>query len=126
MNHDDHNRKHDCCDSILPQKDTQNIVNSGQGVYTCPMHPEISQNKPGMCPECGMALVKSQKSNHSQHDHGNTKHAGHSTKMFLRKFWISLILTIPVVLYADVLRSIFNWSLPEFAGMEYMPVVLST
>jgi len=29
------------------------------------------------------------------------KHAGHSTEMFLRKFWISLILTIPVVLYAD-------------------------
>ena len=26
--------------------------------FTCPMHPEIKQDKPGMCPECGMALVK--------------------------------------------------------------------
>lgn len=25
-------------------------------VYTCPMHPEISQNQPGSCPKCGMAL----------------------------------------------------------------------
>lgn len=26
--------------------------------YTCPMHPEIVQDKPGNCPKCGMALVE--------------------------------------------------------------------
>jgi Cu+-exporting ATPase len=26
------------------------------GEYTCPMHPEVRQNKPGSCPKCGMAL----------------------------------------------------------------------
>lgn len=26
--------------------------------YTCPMHPEVISNKPGDCPECGMALVE--------------------------------------------------------------------
>jgi len=26
-------------------------------IYTCPMHPEIQKDKPGMCPECGMNLV---------------------------------------------------------------------
>lgn len=25
-------------------------------VYTCPMHPEIRQDRPGSCPKCGMAL----------------------------------------------------------------------
>jgi Cu2+-exporting ATPase len=25
--------------------------------YTCPMHPKVLQDKPGMCPECGMNLV---------------------------------------------------------------------
>ncbi len=25
-------------------------------VYTCPMHPEVRQDKPGSCPVCGMAL----------------------------------------------------------------------
>lgn len=24
--------------------------------YTCPMHPEVTQNKPGKCPKCGMYL----------------------------------------------------------------------
>src|SRR5690242_8865206 len=26
-------------------------------MYTCPMHPEIVNDKPGKCPKCGMALV---------------------------------------------------------------------
>src|SRR6476661_498946 len=25
-------------------------------IYTCPMHPEIRQPGPGVCPKCGMAL----------------------------------------------------------------------
>jgi len=25
--------------------------------YTCPMHPEVANAKPGNCPKCGMALV---------------------------------------------------------------------
>ena len=26
--------------------------------YSCPMHPEVSSDKPGKCPKCGMNLVK--------------------------------------------------------------------
>jgi hypothetical protein len=26
--------------------------------YACPMHPEVTQDQPGNCPKCGMALVK--------------------------------------------------------------------
>ena len=26
--------------------------------YTCPMHPEIHEAKPGECPNCGMTLIK--------------------------------------------------------------------
>ena len=27
-------------------------------IYTCPMHPEVTSDKPGSCPKCGMTLVK--------------------------------------------------------------------
>lgn len=26
--------------------------------YTCPMHSEVTSDKPGECPKCGMALVE--------------------------------------------------------------------
>ena len=31
---------------------------AGQSYYTCVMHPEIHEAKPGKCPKCGMELVK--------------------------------------------------------------------
>jgi len=29
----------------------------GEYTYTCPMHPDVKQDRPGKCPECGMFLV---------------------------------------------------------------------
>src|SRR3989442_13749224 len=31
-------------------------MTSQRRTYTCPMHPEVRQPKPGSCPKCGMAL----------------------------------------------------------------------
>lgn len=88
------------------------------------MHPEVRSKAPGMCPECGMNLVpaKEKAGAHGDHD----KHAGHSTQMFFRKFCISLVLTIPVVLYADITETIFKWSPPEFPGSDFLPLVLGS
>src|SRR3989344_3808946 len=92
--------------------------------YTCPMQPEIIQDKPGMCPECAMRLVPTKKKplTHERHD----KHAGHSTSIFFRKFWVSLILTLPVVLSADIVKTIFKWSPPDFPGSDYLPLILGS
>jgi len=38
-------------------------------IYTCPMHPEVEQNKPGKCPKCGMDLVPKSKA-HKMGRHG--------------------------------------------------------
>jgi Cu2+-exporting ATPase len=89
------------------------------------MHPEIRQDKHSMCPECGMNLVPTKSKKTTGHE-GHDKQAGHSTDMFFRKFWISLILTIPVVLYADVVEKIFKWSPPDFPGSEYLSLILGS
>ncbi len=34
---------------------------TGDVVYTCPMHPEVRESKPGKCPKCGMDLVPMKK-----------------------------------------------------------------
>jgi len=31
---------------------------SAQGPYVCPMHPDVTSNKPGTCPVCGMTLAR--------------------------------------------------------------------
>ncbi|MDP3957885.1 MAG: heavy metal translocating P-type ATPase, partial [bacterium] len=122
MNHHEH---HDSREKSVASHAAANT--DGQTVYTCPMHPEIKRERPGMCPECGMNLVpaKQKKTGHGGHDPAG-KHAGHSTAMFLRKFWISLILSVPVVLYADSIQAIFKFSPPGFPGSAYMPLALAS
>ncbi|MDO8633231.1 MAG: copper-translocating P-type ATPase [Candidatus Wildermuthbacteria bacterium] len=65
------------------------------------MHPEVKQEGPGMCPECGMSLIleKDHKEHGERKEHD--KHAGHVTQDFLKKFWVSLVLTVFVVLFRD-------------------------
>jgi Cu2+-exporting ATPase len=94
--------------------------------FTCPMHPEVRRDKPGMCPECGMNLVPTSRSSGAHEKHATDKHTGHSTEAFLKKFQISLLLTIPVILYADVVKMVFGWSPPSFPGVAYMPLVLGS
>jgi P-type Cu2+ transporter len=62
---------------------------------------------------------------HSQ-QHTHDKHEGHVTSKFLKKFWVSLVFTIPVLLYSDILQKLFKWSPPNFPGSEYLALVLSS
>lgn len=71
------------------------------------MHPEVRQEQPGRCPKCGMGLILA-----------SNKHAGHGLAMFARKFWVSLLLTIPVV--------VLNFSPLDFFGAAYIPLALGT
>lgn len=42
-----------------PSQDSSKVAHEdSQGYYTCPMHPQVHEHKPGKCPICGMTLVK--------------------------------------------------------------------
>ena len=51
--------------------------------YYCPMHPEVTSDKPGNCPKCGMRLV----------DHGSSI-KGHESKENIEESYWPLIVII--------------------------------
>jgi Cu2+-exporting ATPase len=66
-------------------------------------------------------------SSHEQsHAESHDKHAGHHTEDFLKKFWVVLILTIPLVLYSDLPEVFLGWSAPQFTGSEYLEALLGS
>jgi Cu+-exporting ATPase len=65
----------------------------GQTLYTCPMHPEIVEETPGDCPKCGMPLEP-------MTPVSGDEHAEEEIRSLSRKFWIALILTVPVLILA--------------------------
>lgn len=65
---------------------------------------------------------------HAGHDmHGDhDKHEGHSPDMFKKKFWLSLLLTIPIVIYSHTIMDLLGYSVPEFTGSDWLSPVLGT
>ena len=61
---------------------------------------------------------------HAGHQ-GHDKHAGHDPEMFRRKFWLSLVLTVPIVLTSEMVMDWFGYSL-DFPGMSWVGPVLGS
>jgi Cu2+-exporting ATPase len=59
-------------------------------------------------------------------DGGHDRHAGHSVEMFRNRFWICLILTIPVLAYAEGLWEVFGLEAPALPGGRYVSFALGT
>ena len=59
---------------------------------------------------------------HAAHD----RHEGHSVSMFRDKFWLSLALTIPVVILSPEVAEWLGYTIPDLPGIEYVPAILGT
>lgn len=119
-----------------------------EALYTCPMHPNIVRNMPGMCPECGMALVPAEKnslrprrepadskSKVGSGEHVQDKHEGHQAEgqvhgqaanQLIRRFWIVLVLTVPILVYSEIFALAFTWVPPAFIGVQYVMLALGS
>ncbi|KND48124.1 MAG: cadmium-translocating P-type ATPase [Parcubacteria bacterium C7867-006] len=128
-----------------------------QEIYTCPMHPGVQQDVPGLCPKCGMRLVKTEaKTDHSVHT-GHTMgdpskmgfwekfkmsmsmtmgmdHTGLAGREMARlmeidirnKFFFSLILTIPIILYSPLGTEFLKLNLPSPIPLPWLLFILTT
>lgn len=62
---------------------------------------------------------------HRGHD-AHDKHAGHSVEMFRSKFWVSLALTIPTVLWGHMLMRLTGYQAPVFPGSQWIAPIFGT
>ena len=62
---------------------------------------------------------------HEMH-RGHDKHAGHSVAMFRDRFWISLLLTLPTLVWGHMLQSALGYTAPRFAGSMWIPPLFGT
>lgn len=56
---------------------------------------------------------------------GHDKHAGHHTQDFLKRFWICLIITIPVLLLSPMIQHLLRFKI-LFPGDSFFLLALST
>ncbi|WP_238360240.1 HAD-IC family P-type ATPase [Micromonospora fiedleri] len=56
---------------------------------------------------------------------GHDKHAGHDPEAFRRKFWLSLALTVPIVVTSHMVMDWFGYEL-DFPGIDLVGPVLGT
>ncbi|TMJ05768.1 MAG: copper-translocating P-type ATPase [Bacillati bacterium ANGP1] len=61
-----------------------------------------------------------------QMDHGgHEKHAGHSPEMFRNRFFVSLVLTVPILYYEHLFQQWFGYRAMQFPGSEWITPVLA-
>ncbi|WBY01325.1 copper-translocating P-type ATPase [Ramlibacter tataouinensis] len=88
-------------------------------IYTCPMHPEIRQDRPGNCPKCGMTLEPLMP---SLEDTGDPE-----LEDFRRRFWWTLPLTLVVTTLAMFGHSLGWFGMATQSWIELvltLPIVL--
>ena len=62
----------------------------------------------------------------STHQATGSTHHGHDPAQFKRKFWISLALTVPTLIFSTGLQDILGLSGPRFASSELIPAAFGT
>ncbi|MGB9712643.1 MAG: heavy metal translocating P-type ATPase [Dissulfurimicrobium hydrothermale] len=78
---------------LNPSRKNEGMEEASPGaIYTCPMHPEVRQTGPGICPKCGMALEPETFSLEEEDDS--------ELKDMTRRFWLALVFTAPLFVIA--------------------------
>src|SRR5690606_20908077 len=89
-------------------------------MYTCPMHPEVVQDHPGTCPKCGMALEPITAAADDEEDSSELDDMS-------RRFWISLVFTLPLVVLA--MGHVVGWTFESLFSARtgaWIQLVLAT
>ena len=108
------------CPSCGMALETEIPIAASRTEYTCPMHPEIVRDGPGSCPICGMALEPRTVT--------TTEEENPELRDMTRRFWISVVLTVPLlgIAMSDMLPGTVLQHLLPGSWLSWVELVLAT
>lgn len=130
---------HECCQNkaMDHQHDNshhQHGVTDTKDYYTCLMHPEIKQDKPGKCPKCGgMDLVKidssllqesSSDDGAVHHDHARMMASSEAAADFLKRFLTVSVLLVPLAFFSEPAVKLLGT--PDFTLRPFLEFGIAT
>jgi P-type Cu2+ transporter len=79
----------------------------------------------------GMKMDADKDDDHENHEghqehQGHDQHAGHSVEMFRDKFWWSVALTVPTIVWSPMIQQWLRFEAPTFPGSSYIPAIFGT
>lgn len=106
-----------------PESNINHIVkdnSQGSKLYTCPMDPDVTSDKPGSCPKCGMKLVPMIL---ESDDHG--EHHASMENEFRKRFFITLPFVILAIILSPNIQKWFHFNI-DFFGREFVLFLIGT
>ena len=115
MNH--HHMTHD------PDSDEPHRAHADQPVDGKAVVNNLNASPTGEAPSVQGTHAQHAASAATDSSHAHDAHAGHSVAMFRDKFWISLLLAMPTLIWGHMLQSVVGYRSPAFTGSTYLPAL---
>jgi Cu2+-exporting ATPase len=111
--------------------DTQPDEAGRRGDHATPPAPDVEHHHASTHaahPGPGAHAVHDRHAAHDKHaaHAGHDKHAGHSVAMFRDRFRITLLLTVPTLLWSGMIQHWLHYTAPRFPGSDYLPALFGT
>ncbi|HWJ22419.1 MAG TPA: HAD-IC family P-type ATPase, partial [Gemmatimonadaceae bacterium] len=95
------------------------------GAADAPVAPADAPAEPGYPAHPELHAAHGDRTGQGEHA-GHDRHAGHSVAMFRDKFWITLLLTIPTLVWGEMIPRVLGFTPPAVPGARWIPVVFGT
>jgi P-type Cu2+ transporter len=116
-----HSAHHDHAEPVPPPAGGEAPHQHDRAITVADSHAERSHSKQAS------AAVQHYQGEHTPHDAGHDKHAGHSVDMFRQKFWGTLLLSVPTIIWSPMIQHWFAYTAPGgTVASRWVPAVFGT